>query len=68
MPEKESRLSFYCSRSAHRCYWLLVHGTRVELVKELRKSITNPATLRKIVFDFGHGTSLKFVPTASFYR
>lgn len=68
MPEKESRLSFSCSRSAHLCYWLLVHGTRVELVKELRKSITIPAMLRKIVFAFGHGTSLKFVPTASFYR
>ena len=58
---------FYCSRSAHHCYWLLVHGTRVELVKELR-TLTSPAMLRKIVFAFGHSTSLKFVPTALFYR
>ena len=68
MPEKGSHLTFYCSRSAHHCYWLLVHGTWVELVKELRKLITNPAMLQKTVFAFGHGTSLKFLPTASFYR
>lgn len=68
MLEEESRLSFYCRRSAHHCHWLLVHGTQVELVKVLIKSITKPATLRKAVSDFGHGTSLKFVPTASLYR
>lgn len=68
MLEEESHRSFYCRRSAHHCHWLLVHGTRVELVKVLIKSITKPAVLRKAVSDFGHGTSLKFVPTASFYR